>query len=109
MTRAVFTRIDGCIAGFELTGHTGYAFEGGDILCAAITAAVRMCECLLNTVQNLSVRFTVDEASTSISCALPEGLSPADVELCHRVLSGLSVFLHELQTEYPGYIDIVES
>ena len=109
MTRAAFFTEADRIKGFDLSGHTGYGTEGSDILCAAVTSAVRLCECTLNTVMGLNVAFSVDESSAAIFCRLPDGLSPADEELCQSILSGLMVFLIELREEYPGYIDIVES
>ena len=35
---------------FEVKGHSGYAEAGSDIVCAAVTSAVRLVECSLNDV-----------------------------------------------------------
>ena len=34
------------IVGFTVKGHSGYAEAGSDVLCAAVTSAVRLTECL---------------------------------------------------------------
>ena len=33
------------LTGFEVSGHSGYAEAGADIVCAAVTSAVRFIEC----------------------------------------------------------------
>lgn len=38
MTTVVITHEGGFITGFTATGHTGYAEEGEDIVCAAVSA-----------------------------------------------------------------------
>ena len=41
------------MTGFTCKGHSGYAEAGSDIVCAAITSAIRMTECALNDVLGL--------------------------------------------------------
>ena len=45
MTRVAFLRHSGKPAGFDVSGHSGYAAAGEDIVCAAVTSAVRMGTC----------------------------------------------------------------
>ena len=40
MTRVEFTTEDDRITGFTVSGHSGYAEAGSDIVCAAVSAAV---------------------------------------------------------------------
>ena len=42
MTRCEFFMEDERITGFSVSGHSGYAEEGSDIVCAAISALVTM-------------------------------------------------------------------
>ena len=44
MTTATFFSEGSRIVGFEIKGHTGHAPAGEDIVCAAVTSAVRLTE-----------------------------------------------------------------
>ena len=41
MTKVEIFNHDGRINGFSVSGHSGYAEEGSDIVCAAVSSAVR--------------------------------------------------------------------
>ena len=53
MTTAEFHTEGRRITGFTVRGHSGYAPEGEDIVCAAVTSAVRLVECAVNDVLGL--------------------------------------------------------
>ena len=53
MTTATFFSEGSRIAGFEIKGHAGHAPAGEDIVCAAVTSAVRLTECAVNDVLGL--------------------------------------------------------
>jgi len=42
MTTVTFHIEGSRITGFEMQGHSGYAPQGEDIVCAALTSAVRL-------------------------------------------------------------------
>ena len=44
------------IVGFTVQGHSGYGEAGSDIVCAAVTSAVRLTECAVNDVLGLGPR-----------------------------------------------------
>ena len=47
-------------------GHSGYAEEGSDIVCAAVTSAVRLCECTINDVLGLGAHVKVNENTAAL-------------------------------------------
>ena len=49
------------ITGFDVQGHSGYAEAGADIVCAAITSAVRLVEATVNDVLGLAASVKVRE------------------------------------------------
>ena len=53
MTTVTFHMEGERIVGFTVQGHSGYADEGSDIICAAVTSAVRLTECAVNDVLGL--------------------------------------------------------
>ena len=42
MTTVTFLTEESRIVGFEVSGHSGYADAGEDIVCAAVTSAIRL-------------------------------------------------------------------
>lgn len=88
--------------GFISEGHSGYAEAGEDIVCAAITSAIRLCECTLHDVMGANVETAVEDARITLSCPAPYSGEAADV------LQGLNLYLRELQKEYPKYLTVLE-
>ena len=96
------------IIGFDSEGHSGYAEAGADIVCAAVTSAIRLTEATVNDVLGLCAAVKVNERDARISLRLPGGLSNADETTCQTLLAGLMVYLTELHGEYPGNIEVLE-
>ena len=48
MTTVTFHTEGSRIVSFEVQGHSGYAPEGEDIVCAAVTSAIRLVEATVN-------------------------------------------------------------
>ena len=99
-TATVFSEEDRLV-GFEVSGHSGYAESGADIVCAAVTSAVRLVECTLNDVLGLQVSVKVREKDASVHLKLPANLSPEQDGLCQTLLAGFLVHLTSLAEEYP--------
>ena len=59
MTTVTFHMEGERIVGFTVQGHSGYADEGSDIICAAVTSAVRLTECAVNDVLGLGASVKV--------------------------------------------------
>ena len=108
MTTVSFHLEDSRIVAFEVKGHSGYAADGSDIVCAAVTSAVRMVECTINDVLGLGAAVKVNEKTAKIALYLPGGLSASADNTCQTVLTGLMVYLTELHEEYPDNITVLE-
>ena len=108
MTTAAFHLEGSRIVGFEIKGHSGYAEEGGDIVCAAVTSAVRLCECAINDVLGLEASVKVREKDASISLKLPSSLGQTNESTCQALLTALMVHFAELHEEYPENISVLE-
>lgn len=96
------------IDGFIVKGHSGYADEGHDIVCAAVTSAVRLTECAVNDVLGLEASVKVRERDAAITLRLPGGLGEENESTCQTLLTALMVYLTELHGEYPENIIVVE-
>ena len=96
------------IVGFTVQGHSGYADEGSDIICAAVTSAVRLTECAVNDVLGLGASVKVRESDASITMKIPGGLSEANETTCQTLLAALMVHFASLHEEYPDHISVME-
>ena len=108
MTTVTFHSEGSRIVGFEVKGHSGYAPEGEDIVCAAITSAVRLVECAVNDVLGLEASVKVRQKDASIQLKLPGGLSEANESTCQTLLTALMVHFVALAEEYPDHITVLE-
>lgn len=108
MTTVTFRMEGDRITGFDSVGHSGYAEEGADIVCAAITSAIRLVEATINDVLGLAASVKVREQDASISLRLPGGLSPTAESTCQTLMTGLMVYFAQLHDEYPENIEVLE-
>ena len=106
MTRCEFFTEDDRITGFSVSGHSGYAEAGSDIVCAAISAAVTMAEATINDVCGAKAKVRVKEDDARITLMLPASCD--EEETVQAVLSGLMLTLISLREDYPDYIEVLE-
>ena len=108
MTTVTFRMEGDRITGFDSTGHSGYAEAGADIVCAAITSAIRLVEATVNDVLGLAASVKVREQDASISMRLPGGLDPTAESACQALMTGLMVYFTQLHDEYPDNVEVLE-
>ena len=108
MTTVRFRTEGNRVTGFDSVGHSGYAEEGEDIVCAAITSAIRLVEATVNDVLGLAASVKVRESDASISFRLPGGLAPTAESTCQALMTGLMVYFAELHDEFPDNIEVLE-
>ena len=109
MTTVTFLTEESRIIGFDAIGHSGWDEEGSDIVCAAITSAVRLVEATVNDVMGLCAAVKVNEREASIALRLPGGLASDAESTCQNLLTGLMVYLAQLHDEYPDNIEVMEA
>ena len=106
MTRCEFFTEADRITGFSISGHSGYAEAGSDIVCAAITAVVTMAEATINDVCGAKAKIRVKEADARITLTLPASCD--EEESVQAVLAGMLLTLCILRDDYPDYIEVLE-
>ena len=109
MTTVTFRTEGSRITGFDVSGHSGYAPEGEDIVCAAVTSTVRLIECVLNDVMGLCASVKVSKKLAHISLRIPGSLGQTSESTCQTLLTGMMVYLTELHSEYPDFIEVLEA
>ena len=108
MTTITFRSEGNRIIGFDSQGHSGYAEEGEDIVCAAITSAIRLVEATLNDVLGLAASVKIREEDTFISIRLPGGLGDIAEHTSQTLMAGLMVYFAQLHDEFPDNIEVME-
>lgn len=90
---------NGELTGFSVTGHSGYAEEGSDIVCAAVSSAAFMA---VNTVTDiLSISPQQIRAQDG---DMFFRIEIKDVSVCRVILEGLKNHLLSLEEQYDHYI-----
>ena len=106
MTRCEFFTDNDRITGFSVSGHSGYAEAGADIVCAAISAVVTMAEATINDVCGAKAKVRVKEEGARVTLTLP--VSCDEEESVQAVLAGMMLTLMSLRDDYPDYIEVLE-
>ena len=106
MTKCEFFTEEDRITGFSISGHSGYAENGKDIVCAAISAIVTMAEATINDVCGAKAKVRVKEEDARITLTLPAACD--EEESVQAVLAGMLLTLCNMRDEYPDYIEVLE-
>ncbi len=106
MTKCEFFTENDRITGFSISGHSGYAEEGSDIVCAAISAVVTMAEATINDVCGAKAKVRVKQEDARISLTLPASCD--EEESVQAVLAGMLLTLCNMRDDYPDYIEVLE-
>ena len=90
--------------GFSISGHSGYAEEGLDIVCAAVSSAAYM---TANTITEI-LNITPEELSVSDGnmCLKLDELS---AHKCSDIMQGFVLHLSSLAEQYKQYITVTIS
>ena len=113
MTKVVFFKSNGVYYGFQEIGHTGFAENGNDILCSALSAMTMLIINAIEISYASDVEYTIDEQTTDIKViargALPEY---EDDEKKRYAISGLfqAYFfqLNDLVEDYYKFLSVDE-
>ena len=106
MTRCEFFTENDRITGFSVSGHSGYAEAGADIVCAAISAVVTMAEATINDVCGAKAKVRVKDADARVTLTLPASCD--EEESVQAVLAGMMLTLCSMRDDYPDYIEVLE-
>ena len=100
MTKIVIYKSKSHILGFEISGHTGYAEEGSDIVCSAVSSMSQMVVVGIKDVLKLNAFVEISDGYLKLK------LSQKDVENeCSEVLlKAFEKSLKEIVKEYGNYV-----
>ncbi len=90
----------GELLGFHMTGHSGYAEQGSDIVCAAVSSAAFMTVNTITDVIHTDCELDVDDGDMTLR------IFRRDAAQCRDILSGLKLHMTQLQEQYCDYINV---
>ncbi|MBW7573475.1 ribosomal-processing cysteine protease Prp [Caproiciproducens faecalis] len=93
-----FTRPDGSLLGFSLSGHNGEA--GRDIICAAVSSAAYMTANTITEIVRANAQITVEDGYMLVRISLNEAKD------CRSILAGFKLHMLELEEQYPQNINV---
>ena len=93
-----YTNKKGELLGFHVHGHSGYADEGEDIVCAAISSAVYLVINTVTDVLHIDADVEVDRGDSVLR------ISSKNAESCRVLLQGLKLHLLNLEEQYSKFI-----
>ena len=100
MTTAKFLFSGDTIVSFELSGHSGCAEEGADIVCSAVSSAVYMAANTIIEIVKLNPETVVRDGYLKVKMTLE------DARKSKVITDGLYLHLGELQNQYPNNLKL---
>ena len=105
MIKASFKKQNGRFAKIEVSGHSGFAEAGGDIVCSAVSSVLW---CVTNSLSEiLGIPLDIAEKDGFVSYEIPP-LEPCVQEKADLLLQSMLAFFTELQKQYGDFIQIME-
>ena len=98
MIRAAFRYTAADAAGFTVKGHSGFAENGADIVCAAVSSAAYMAANTVTEILGVAAEAKVKDGY--LDFRFSGSKAAADI------VRGLELHLTELRDQYPGFIQI---
>jgi hypothetical protein len=93
-----YTNKKGELLGFHCHGHSGYADEGEDIVCAAISSAVYLVINTITDVLHIDAEIEVDSGDSVLR------ISSKNAAVCRDILQGLKLHMLNLEEQYNKFI-----
>ena len=100
MTTAEFHTEGRRITGFTVRGHSGYAPEGEDIVCAAVSSAVQLTANGITEVLHCPAEVSVEENAVTLRTS---GQPSRETE---AFLDAFRLHMEVLAEEYPSFIQL---
>ncbi len=106
MTKVCVYKKDNNIVKFIVEGHTGYAEEGSDIVCAAVSVTATHTLNALTDVVKIPVGYEINDAY--FECIVPDDISEEERKQSNILLEAMYNTFKNLEEQYKEYITIID-
>ena len=86
------------LTGFQISGHSGYAEAGSDIICASVSSCAYMVANTVTDVLGLPARAEASDGAMLLK------ISKADALPAQAILKGFLLHVQALAEQYPAYL-----
>ena len=104
MIRITFFGSAGVLTGFRVSGHSGYAESGRDIVCAAVSSAAYMTANTVTEILGIDPELTADDGDMLLKVR-----KKTDADRAADILNGFRLHITELQEQYPDFIHVTNT
>lgn len=104
MTTIKIFKKQNSIIGFECSGHTGYAENGKDIVCAAVSSLSLTCALALEEIAKLKTITRRDDKKGWLKIMIDGETNPQSQTILQTFLLGIA----QIQENYSKYIKLEE-
>ena len=106
MTVIKFYKQNNNFVKLKATGHTGYAEQGKDILCASVSSILGSLAIGLKMVLNLKIKYKENETDGSMLIEMPQNLNQEKLQKSNLLFEVAYVSLKDLKSGYSNYIKL---
>ena len=106
MTKIVFHKRGEDFVRIVSEGHTGYAQQGEDIVCAALSALVQGAAIGILKVVGVKAEYRVNEEKGSLDLVIPKEIGTQEQHDCNVILGTLLASVKDLREGYSEYIEV---
>lgn len=106
MVDITITKKEGKIVKVDCAGHTGFAEQGEDIVCAALSSVVQTALLGLLTVAKIKVDFLRIDNEGRLSFALPDGLDEKKAHDAQVILDTMLCGVSDLREGFSDFINL---
>lgn len=106
MTGITVFRKNGRLIGFEISGHTGYAESGEDIVCAAVSAITQTAVMGIQNLVKCPAAFETEDGE--LRFMLDKSVKGKSLEQAELILGTMLLGLRSVKNEYGKYLKLTE-
>ncbi|MBQ5884576.1 MAG: ribosomal-processing cysteine protease Prp [Clostridia bacterium] len=99
MTKATFYFDENVPYGFLISGHSGFAEEGEDIVCASVSSASYMVANTITEILKVNADINVSDAKMKLI------VNKEQRHITKDILLGLKLHLEGLEEQYPEFLE----
>ena len=105
MTKVIVSREKGHVVSVQCSGHSGYAPEGEDIVCAALSAVIQTAVLGVMRVAGADADYHTDQDKGSLSLTL-KSMNESQRRDCDAILNTMLLGVKDLQEGFSAFIKL---
>lgn len=104
MTSVRFFKKNGRFVGVECLGHCGYAEEGEDVVCAALSSVVQTAVLGIMSIVCVNMLYETDDEKGYLKAVLPDNMTESEAHDADIILKTAYLGVSDLYETFSDYI-----